>query len=189
MFASFIAFFTPLFLMWRTLGLFLIAAALVESGFLAAASRAVWRRTAIIGLLVGLPMTPVASWMRMEIQDAPRSTVYVAATLHDLSALALAAAIVALVLLACVGRDLTPVPRAFARVGRHALTHYIGQSLILSLIASSAGMGAFGRLSRLELLLLCLPIFAFQLAFSSLWMRRFSMGPLERVWRRFTYGR
>ena len=188
LFAKFVTLFTPLFLLWRTLGVFLIAAGLVKLGFLDASSRKRWKRIAVVGFAFGVPMTVVASAIRMSEYEAPGVMTFVGGALHDISALLLAAAISTTVLMVCSYR-IRWFGRLFASVGRLALTNYIGQSVVLSLIATSMGLGAFGSLSRFEMLLLCVPVFALQAVASQLWVRRVGMGPLERVWRWVTYGR
>lgn len=189
LFSMFIKLFTPLFLLWRTLGIFLIAAGLVKRGFLEAGARQKWKRTAILGFSLGIPMTIAASTMQLAMYESPGPLAFVGVMLHDVSALLLAAAISALVFLLCTGGTLHPIARAFAAVGRLALTNYIGQSIVLCVLSTSIGFAWFGRLSRLEMLLLCIPLFALQIAASTMWTRRFRMGPLEWIWRRVTYGR
>jgi uncharacterized membrane protein YeiB len=50
-------------LLWRTLGLFMIGAALFRSGVLTKASPEVWRRVAGIGLGIGLPLSVATTWL------------------------------------------------------------------------------------------------------------------------------
>jgi uncharacterized protein len=38
-------------------------------------------------------------------------------------------------------------------------------------------------------ILLCVTIFAIQVIVSGLWLNRFKRGPMEAVWRFFTYGK
>lgn len=77
----------------------------------------------------------------------------------------------------------------FGLVGRLALTHYLGQSLVCTLIFNGYGLGLFGRFSLSLSLLLVVVIFALQVGFSYLWLARFRFGPAEWVWRSLTYGR
>ncbi len=68
-----------------------------------------------------------------------------------------------------------------------ALTNYIGQSVVMSFIATSYGIGLFGDLTRLQILGLSVICFGIQVVVSSLWLRVFRMGPLEWIWRCATY--
>lgn len=74
-----------------------------------------------------------------------------------------------------------------AAVGRLALTNYIGQSIICTLIFYGYGLGLFGKVGPLAGACLAVVIFAAQLALSRWWLRRFRMGPLEWLWRAVTY--
>ncbi len=73
--------------------------------------------------------------------------------------------------------------------GRMALTNYIGQSLIQSLLFLGYGLGLTGRFGLAFVLPFALLIFAAQVAFSAWWLARFRFGPLEWLWRSATWGR
>lgn len=79
-----------------------------------------------------------------------------------------------------------PVGRALSLVGRMALTCYIGQNLIASIIFYQWGFGVAdmiaGQWYTYWTLLIYLGIAALLIAFSALWLRRFPRGPVELVW-------
>lgn len=77
--------------------------------------------------------------------------------------------------------------RPLANAGRMAFTNYIMQSVVCTLIFYSYGLGWYGQAGPAAASLLALAIFALQLVLSSLWFRRFRMGPLEWLWRSITY--
>ena len=71
-------------------------------------------------------------------------------------------------------------------VGRMALTNYVGQSIITSVL-----FYAFGLISRFgfaQLMGIAMLISLVQAAFSVIWLKRFRMGPLEWLLRSLTYG-
>jgi uncharacterized protein len=76
-----------------------------------------------------------------------------------------------------------------APAGRMALTHYLMQSLVLSLLFFGYGFGWYGQVDRLQQVLIALSLFATQVAISPLWLRQFRYGPMEWLWRGLTYGR
>ncbi len=80
-------------------------------------------------------------------------------------------------------RRLAPI----AAVGRMALTNYLLQSVICTVIFYSYGLGLYGRCSSTYGLLLTLVIFGLQIPFSVWWLRRYQFGPVEWVWRSLTY--
>jgi uncharacterized protein len=83
---------------------------------------------------------------------------------------------------------LQSILRFFSYVGRMALSNYIAQSFMLSVIFYSFGFGLYGHLRSGEWLWFAFGLYALQVAVSVLWLRRFRYGPLEWLWRRLTYG-
>jgi uncharacterized protein len=82
-------------------------------------------------------------------------------------------------------------PRAvlahLAPVGRMALTNYLLQSVIGSLIFYGIGLGLYDKLGPAAGALIIIAVFAAQVLVSPLWLRRFRFGPVEWVWRSLTY--
>lgn len=74
-----------------------------------------------------------------------------------------------------------------APVGRMALTNYIGQSLVCTLIFYGYGLGLFGQVGKAAGLLLAVLIYAAQIPISRFWLSRYLYGPLEWLWRLLTY--
>jgi uncharacterized protein len=74
-----------------------------------------------------------------------------------------------------------------APVGRMALTNYLLQTLICVFIFYGFGFGYFGKVGATSATLIALAIFLFQILLSALWLRYFSYGPMEWIWRQLTY--
>ncbi len=77
----------------------------------------------------------------------------------------------------------------FGAVGRIALTNYLMQAIIGTLIFYSFGLGLFGSMGPAILLVLTIVFFAAQVWFSGWWLDRFRFGPFEWLWRSLTYGK
>ena len=75
----------------------------------------------------------------------------------------------------------------FSYVGRMALSNYLGQSVICTLIFYGYGLGYYGELGAATTFWIGLAIFAVQLGASYLWLKVFRYGPAEWVWRSLTY--
>ncbi|WP_404369633.1 DUF418 domain-containing protein [Corallococcus coralloides] len=73
--------------------------------------------------------------------------------------------------------------------GRMALTLYLMQSVISIWLYDGWGLGLVGRTPPSRTVLMCLGVFAAQVAFSHWWLARFRFGPVEWLWRSLTYGR
>ena len=74
----------------------------------------------------------------------------------------------------------------FAPAGRMALTNYLVQSLVSTIIFYGYGFGQWGLPRSLQLVYVVI-FFALQVVFSQWWLRRYRYGPLEWLWRGFTY--
>lgn len=72
-------------------------------------------------------------------------------------------------------------------VGRMALTNYIMQSVIGLILFSSIGFSLYETMSPSETLLTAIAVFCVQVIYSKIWLTFFKFGPLEWLWRSFTY--
>lgn len=74
-----------------------------------------------------------------------------------------------------------------ADLGKMALTSYLTQTLVGLLLFYRLGLGLFAQTSPAVNVLICLGVFAGQLAFSRWWLGRFRYGPVEWLWRSATF--
>jgi uncharacterized protein len=72
-------------------------------------------------------------------------------------------------------------------VGKMSFSHYLFQSILSTLIFYQYGLGLYGQVSVASGTLLVLIIYGSQLVFSTLWLKNYYYGPLEWIWRNFTY--
>lgn len=75
----------------------------------------------------------------------------------------------------------------FAPYGRMALTNYVMQSLIGTLLFYGWGMGYLGNISNIYTLLIAIGLIVLQVWGSKIWMQHFRYGPLEWIWRSLTF--
>ncbi len=81
------------------------------------------------------------------------------------------------------------IPAVLAPVGQMAFTNYIAQSLIMTAIFyGGRGPGLYARLDRPALALIVVAVWVVQILWSRWWLDRFTMGPLEWIWRRLYRG-
>ncbi len=76
-----------------------------------------------------------------------------------------------------------------ANLGRSALSNYLLQSVVCTLIFYHYGLGLYGEIGPPLALILTLAIYWAQVRLSGWWFERFQFGPMEWVWRALTYGR
>lgn len=140
-------------------------------------SRPLLRRGLWIGLAVGL------AGVGLLRSDAP----WVASLGYTLSGPGLAALYICglslLSLRAAGARLLAPL----GAVGRMALTNYVLQSVICTLLFGGFAFGLYEQVGEAGLLGITALIYAAQIPLSNWWLRRYRFGPLEWVWRSLTY--
>lgn len=73
--------------------------------------------------------------------------------------------------------------------GRMALTNYLAQSVVCTVAFYGLGFGLAGQVSVLQTYAFAIVLFALQVALSRWWLARHAQGPMEALWRRWTYGR
>jgi uncharacterized protein len=157
-----------------------------RSGWLADCAAPAWRTALVIGLVVGLPSALVYGVL-----------LYAEAEMYGLGAYSAVAALpgalgstLSFAYAALFFRHASPtVVRWLSPAGRMPLTNYLLQSVAMGALLSGWGLALAPLLGYAETTALALAIFAGQLALSRWWLRRFGQGPLERVWRKWTYHR
>uniref|UniRef100_B0T422 DUF418 domain-containing protein n=1 Tax=Caulobacter sp. (strain K31) TaxID=366602 RepID=B0T422_CAUSK len=91
---------------------------------------------------------------------------------------------VGLMVLATRTRVWKAIPAVLAPVGQMAFTNYLTQSILMTvLLYGGRGPGLYGKVDRPALALAVLAIWTLQILWSRWWMARFTMGPLEWLWR------
>lgn len=79
--------------------------------------------------------------------------------------------------------------RWLAPAGRMALSNYLLQSIVCTLVFYGHGLGYFEQLPRAWQPLFALALFIVQAVMSRAWLARFRFGPAEWLWRSLTYGK
>ncbi len=79
------------------------------------------------------------------------------------------------------------IARAIERAGRMALTVYLCESLVCVTLASWWGFGWFGSMLDLKFSCIALAVWSALVVGANLWIARFGVGPMERMWRRVSY--
>jgi uncharacterized protein len=170
----------------RVLAFFLVGAALMKLGFFTARGRRWHRAMATIGFGAGIPVSVAASQLGSPGGEFDARNA-IAAVLDGVGSLGVVFGYLGLVpwLMDCsrVARWLRPI----AAAGRMALTNYLLQSVIGDVLFRWYGFDQFRNWTHAELLATSVLIWSAQCIASVAWLRAFSMGPLETLWRRLTY--
>jgi uncharacterized protein len=171
----------------RTFGLMLIGIAAWRSGILKRPEqhRALLRVIFVVGGIIGAVTSALLVRSESTGQPPPVS----ADLLKPLSVIPLSFAYGAGLLLWHSSARAGLLTRMFAAAGQMALSNYLMQSIVLSVIFYGFGFGLFGRLGSATAALIGIALFVAQLATSYLWLQRYQFGPAEWLWRSLTYGR
>ncbi|GAB6274237.1 MAG: hypothetical protein STSR0004_11000 [Peptococcaceae bacterium] len=79
--------------------------------------------------------------------------------------------------------------KVLAPVGQMALTNYLTQSIVCTLVFYGYGLGLFGKIGAATGIGLTIVFYLLQIPISHWWMKYFQYGPAEWLWRSLTYGR
>ena len=171
---------------WGLLACFLLGMVFLRWGFFLPneTNRRWLRRIVGIGLGIGLPLH--LGSLVLHASD-PKSLV--AGLLSSLGAFPQAMAYLALAILWHAGGKLPRIQALFQAVGRMALTNYLMQSVLCGFIYYGYGLALFGKLGAAAGFGIAAGIWALELAWSPLWLRYFTMGPVEWLWRSLADGR
>ena len=142
-----------------------------------------WKQAARLGLWLGLPaglVYGVWSVTHAELENG--------LALPAVQVLALTASLtLSFLYVATFLRRASPLVIAWlAPAGRMALTNYLAQSVAMGLLLSGWGFG-IDMLAYWQLSVVAIAIFMLQLVSSRWWLGRYAQGPVEAVWRAWTY--
>jgi uncharacterized protein len=143
-----------------------------------------FKKGMLFGFGMGLPMNFLAAWTSSDTHSLWASVGPV--LLLAFGPVLTGGYISALVILAQnkIWRDLLS---PLAAAGRMALTNYLIQSIVCTLIFYSYGLGLYGHVGAAAGVVLSVAIWLIQLRVSVAWFGRFQFGPMEWLWRTLSY--
>jgi uncharacterized protein len=193
-----IVMFSWLFVFPQAVLLFLLGALVCQLGWLRHPQRFLhrWKAVARWSGVIGIPLALAFTWHAWHFANHSTEAPGVWAVLVLTAAPTLSAAYVAVLAINAHTPLGNTLARIFAPAGRMALTNYLAQSVLMGFVMSAApfgvpqewrlGLGVAER-GQFVIALAACGIFAMQLVFSHYWMSRHAQGPMEMLWRRYTY--
>ena len=138
-----------------------------------------WAFIAVFGLAVGiwvksLPILQARTYLLDYLK------VYVGGPL-------LSVGYIGLIVLLCLVPIMPKLLSPFAKMGRMSLTMYIMQSIIGTCLFYQFGLGWYGKVSVATGVLIAVGIIITQMILAEIWLSKWKQGPLEMIWRKFTY--
>jgi uncharacterized protein len=170
-------------------GMFLLGTWFVRSGVMenAGAHLPFFRKLAVYGLPVGIGVGLLGSLIAMSHTPGDRYDGWgIAVGLSIVGNLPACLGYVGMVVLMLHSKTVFSRISVLGPLGRMALTNYLTQSLICAIYFYGYAMGHWG-MPRAQQVLFVLVVYAAQIAFSDWWLSRFHYGPMEWLWRVFTY--
>ena len=142
---------------------------------------------AVLGIVLGLPLAAAGVAYKLHHGFAWEHAMFQGALFNYVGSVGVFLGYVALVMLAVRNGWLPGLQKRLAATGRMALTNYIAQSVLCSLIFYGHGLGLFERVGSPGRVGIVVAIWTLQLIWSPWWLARFRFGPLEWLWRSLTY--
>jgi uncharacterized protein len=178
------------YVFWRASAMMLIGAALYKLGvFQGSRSGRFYLAMALFGYVVGFGLTGGGIVFNEAHGFDFGYQSLVGTQFNFFGSIAVALGHVGLVVGLCKAGVLGVIGRALASVGRMALTNYLMQSVIGSLVFYGYGLGMYGSVDRVGQQAIVAGVWAAQLVWSPWWLSRFRFGPAEWAWRSLTYWR
>lgn len=177
---------------YETFGTILLGMALFKLGFFEYCFRLrTYRLFCFVGIPIGIALYILDHKLQVKTQAElwdtyswrPFSTFYIESPARIILIIGYASALMLLCRIVYLKKFLS----LLANTGRMALTNYIMQTLICTFYFY--GLGYYAQYNALQLLIFVLCVWVIQIAFSTLYLRCFEMGPIEWLWKRLTYGK
>jgi len=172
----------------KVLGMFVLGLWTARAGLAVspASHRPLLVRVCLLGWAIGLPANLVAAWAAHHWPYLPPGGgallgVAMQAVGFPMLALGYAATVGLLVV------DRRRLIMRFAPLGRMALTNYLMHSVLCVVLSYGFGLGLWWRIGASTAVAIAAAIVAVQIPLSAWWLSRYRFGPVEWIWRRFTY--
>jgi len=168
------------------LGYFLLGLAAVKSGIISDPTANIWKKFRGFALPIGVLGSVYGAWLMMTATEMMSVQMMGGMAVLGLFAPVSTAGYLGMIALWAIG-PATKIKTFFARGGTATLSAYLLQSVLLSLIFNNYGLGLFGQLGAAYCIAIALAVAVFTLAFMSIWRKKFKLGPVEYIFRSWTY--
>jgi uncharacterized protein len=140
-----------------------------------------YRRVAVVSLAIAIPAYAAMAWvLTRDGFTVPMVLGIVMAATTPFRPLMVVGYAALIILLTRRGGALVD---RIAAAGRAAFTNYLGTSILMTALFYGWGLGLYGTLSRIELWIPVIAMWALMLLWSKPWLDRYRYGPFEWLWR------
>lgn len=171
-------------------GPMLLGIVLARNGFLLGkASTRAYVMVAFFGFLLSVPFTFIGAWHAFSSGLAAEVIACWVALPSEILRIGTVLGYISVILLWVRSGKGKILLNALAATGRMAMTNYLLTSILCQTIFAWGPWKLYGEVEYFQLYLCVLGVWGFNLVFSSLWLRWFTFGPFEWMWRSLTYRR
>lgn len=178
------------FVGWRVLGMMLLGMGLYKLGVLSALRpRRFYLLCMIVGYGIGLPVVGYGS---NQLIAHSFDAIYIATGggyFNYVGSILVMFGHLGLVMFAYQSGWVQGLMKRLAAVGRTALSNYLLQSVVFTLLFYGYGLELYAKIDRFYLMGFVIVMWVAQLYVSPWWLSHFRFGPVEWLWRSLTYKR
>lgn len=150
-------------------------------------TKSFYQKMSVTALLPGLLLSVLSVVLSFRTHWNMEYSRFLGTGLNYVGSLGMALGYIGIIMLISNSTKGIKVKKLFASVGKMALSNYILMTILATFIFYGNGLGLFGSVERSGQLLIVLGIWIFLLVFSTVWLKHFRFGPLEKFWRNLTY--
>ena len=166
------------------LSLMLIGMGLFKAGLLKGQASPGVHKALVFGGVTAMILVAAAESLYLAIPSHPMVLAGFAYAMQSFSAPLVSLGYLGLLALAADAKIWRAIPAVLAPVGQMAFTNYLMQSVIMTVLSyGGRGPVLYGKLDRPALAGIVVVSWIAQILWSHWWLKRFTMGPLEWVWR------
>lgn len=175
---------------WRVSGLMLWGMALYKVKFFQSAVLT-WRHGLLLFVVFLTGLSIVAFGIQQNIQNHWQAhySLLVGHLYNYVGSVFVSATYIGMFVWLSRKKNLSAIMSVFQTIGRTALSNYLFQSLVCTLIFYGHGLGLFASLDRFQVMLLLPFVWIAQIILSGLWLSHYRNGPVEWAWRSAVQGK
>lgn len=144
------------------------------------------KKTQLTVFLLSIPLLALLAVLKLDVLNAGIYKEAAVQLFTSLSGLTLCFFYISSLVLLLRNKQWQKRLRPLGFVGQMALTNYLSQTVVCTFLF--VGLGFYGKVSLATGTVICLVIYTLQVIFSYMWLKKYRFGPLEWLWRSFTYG-
>lgn len=173
---------------WRIVAMMLLGMVLYKKGILSAKkSNKFYWRLSVIGIGTGVLLSGIGVYYNFRANWHYDFSMFFGSQFNYFGSVSMALGYIGVIMLICKSLIGNYVLNLFSTVGKMAFTNYILMSVVAMFVFYGNGLGIFGQVERWEQILFVIAIWAIILIISPVWLKHYTYGLLEWLWRTLTY--